>query len=355
MENSWFDKNQKKTLIILAFIIITLIISGVELFLRLKGEKPYSNVKVVNELIVDDSYVTDDEGVFKANNRSKKWPENLINADGFRSIEFGKNKTDQKKILFLGDSFTWGINAKPIHNCFVDLVANHGYTAYNTGMPAVGPKQYAYLAQKYIPLLKPDIVAVMFCMENDFYDNDRLIPNKSSFYVTNAGWIIAFDRKGNFLSTPQEAYDYYIGNGTKTDKIKTDKSAIKRVLKATMIGRRVLSLMGSKKEQNELSDKQEADSDTTKLNIKDINIECLSRIKKISEKYNAVFKLFLIPAHPKKEALHNSIKKNLSCLSHLNPLVPEFITINDYHKLPGGHFNNSGHLKYANFIISKIE
>lgn len=355
MKNSWFVNNQKKTLIILVFIISTLIVSGVELFLRLRGEKPYSNVEFVKNLIVSDTFITDNEGVFKANHRSKNWPEGLINSDGFRGIEFKEHKRAQKKILFLGDSFTWGNNAKPIHNCFVDLVAKNGYIAYNTGIPAVGPKQYSYLAKKYVPLLKPDIIAVMFCMENDFYDNVHMLPNKSPVYVTNAGWIRGFDRKGNFFPSAQEAYDYYIGNGTKTDKIRTEGSVIKSVLKKTMIGRKVLSLLGPKNEQSELSDNQEVTDPTTVINTKDINIECLNRIKKISEKYNAEFKLFIIPVHPKLEASHNSIKENLPFLSHLNPLVPEFITINDYNKLPDGHFNNSGHLKYAKFIISKIE
>ncbi len=355
MENSWFVRNQRKTLIILFVFISTVIISGVELFLRFKGEKLYSNVKVIKELIVYDSYITDNEGVFKANYRSKFWPEGLINSDGFRSIEFKDDQTNQKKILFLGDSFAWGHNAKPVNNCFVDLVASHGYTIYNTGIPAVGPKQYDYLAQKYIPLLKPDIVAVAFCMENDFYDNVQTTPNRSHVYITNAGWIRAFDRKGDFLPSAQDAYDYYIGNGTKIEIIKTEESVIKSVFKKTMIGRRVLSLLGSKKEQTKISEKQESAGSTPVINTKDINTEHLNTIKKTAEKYNTEFKLFIIPVHPKLEGSHNSIKENLPYLSHLNPLVPEILTINDYNKLPDGHFNNSGHLKFAKFIISNIE
>jgi len=54
------------------------------------------------------------------------------------------------KILFLGDSFTWGASAKPITNCFVDIVTRRGYLTFNTGIPGTGLNQYVYIAEKYI-------------------------------------------------------------------------------------------------------------------------------------------------------------------------------------------------------------
>jgi hypothetical protein len=64
----------------------------------------------------------------------------------------------EMKNFFLGDSFTWGASAEPISKCFVDLVGNAGYLIFNTGIPGTKPNQYTYIAEKYIPILKPDFV-----------------------------------------------------------------------------------------------------------------------------------------------------------------------------------------------------
>ena len=49
----------------------------------------------------------------------------------------------------------------------MDIVSRQGYLTFNTGIPGTAPNQYAYLAEKYIPLLDPDIVAVMFFWGNE--------------------------------------------------------------------------------------------------------------------------------------------------------------------------------------------
>jgi len=358
-----------------------------ELGLRLIGKIPgyvprYSNraFKFVNQLEVRQSFLTDEEGVFKANPNYEWSTEYQINSDGFRSIEFEEYESTQTKILFLGDSFTWGGTAKPITNCFVDLVARHGYLAFNTGIPGTSPNQYAYLAEKYVPLLKPDIVITMFYMGNDFTLPLPMLPHRNLFHITNAGWLYAFDENGNYM-TPQNAYDHLFVKFNAAyravyarDTNKTLKSIIRRILTKSVIGTyfwvwlsRVKwqlmdfidhSLEDSSSSNNESDDFWDRDNDHLGKDLIEV-MNCTRRslqiIKTISEKNGARFILFLIPSHPGLRNKNNSIEDNLHMFEEFNPLVPDFLTSRDYAKLPNDHFNNSGHQKYAEFILRVLE
>ena len=81
----------------------------------------------------------------------------------------------------------------------------------------------------------------------------------------------------------------------------------------------------------------------------------LARIKTISKKHGARFMLFLIPAHPELRSENNSIEHNLQVFEGFNPFIPSFLTGHDYMDLPNDHLNNSGHQKYAEFILRALE
>jgi len=355
-----------------------------ELGLRLIGKIPgyvprYSNraFRCVNQLEVHQSFFTDGEGVFKANPNYEWSSEYQINSDGFRSAEFKQYETTHTKILFLGDSFTWGGTAKPISNCFVDIVTRHGYVTFNTGIPGTGPSQYAYLAEKYVPFLKPDIVAVMFYMGNDLIFPLPMLPHKNLFHVTTAGWLYAFDENGNYMS-PEDAYDYCFAKYNAAyraayvkDTHKTFKTTIRGMLTKSVIGTyfwvwlsrvkwKLISFINqglttSAFPNNDSSEQDNNSRGKDRSEMESCTKRSLERIKTISEKNGARFMLFLIPAHPEIRNKNNSIEDNLHIFEGFDPFISNFLTRHDYMDLPNDHLNNSGHQKYAEFILRSIE
>lgn len=137
-----------------------------------------------------------------------EYTQHPYNQAGFRSIAFAPCQTKRKKVLLIGDSFTYGMAARPFYNCFADILLARGYLLYNTGIPGTDPAQYAAIAQKYIPLLKPDLVILCFYEGNDYMRYPRIpAANQPHEHITNAGFFSCIPY-GIYLN-PQQAYTYY--------------------------------------------------------------------------------------------------------------------------------------------------
>ena len=131
-----------------------------------------------------------------------------INQEGFRSISFKAGDTTRKKILLLGDSFTWGHYSENKLSSFADLLLQKGYWVYNTGISGADVPQYVAIAQKYVPVLKPDVVVVNFFMGNDIsYYPRKVEPYRPYHYMTNASNLISCPN-GIYFNSPQEAYKF---------------------------------------------------------------------------------------------------------------------------------------------------
>lgn len=353
-EGRWFKRNPIKTIFFTLLILMTIVLILAEIILRLNGEKPgldrlgpaEQQIQTVGELKLIDSFYTDDEGVFKAN-KNYDWSNGIygdgvyINSDGFRSIDFKKDNPGRNKILFLGDSFTWGASAKPISNCFVDLVAREGYTVYNTGIGGTGPSQYAFLARKYIPLLKPDYVIVMFYLGNDLYSPlDPLIPNQNLYYITDKLWLYAFDENGQQLTLEESFQKYFIQYYSP----QTLKNKIKLFFTNSIVAKKFWLLIKSIKDG--YKNKHEMENRVLKL---------LNQIKRTSEDNYAKFFLFLIPADPDMSDTKTNISAMQRLFKEFNPKTQKSISRLDYTNLPDGHLNNNGHYKMAKFILENLK
>jgi hypothetical protein len=62
------------------------------------------------------------------------YSKNSINKEGFHSLEFIQYKSSKKKVLLLGDSFTWGHSTSNKTNSFANELLAKGYIVYNTGI-----------------------------------------------------------------------------------------------------------------------------------------------------------------------------------------------------------------------------
>ena len=339
---SCFERNPKKSLFFLFIVFMAIIFSISEVYLRITKTKDYDNpyefIEVAKEILEQglpitkiNTWYTDSEGVYKAN-RDFDWTDGeQINQDGFRSIEFKHYETDRKKILFLGDSFTWGGNAKPIQNCFVDQVGRAGYLVFNTGIPGTAPNQYAFLAEKYVPLLKPDIVMTMICMSNDInFSPQPMVPNQDLFHTVKfkntTTMFYAFDEKGNYI-TPEDCLRQAIRIHEKRGS--AVQRAFRWVFTRSMVGTRIwLSVANLKNTKLSF-----VTSRASELNLRQKNqyvIDNLTRISNICRLYHAEHMVFLIPVKPSTDSLRTDMVKNISIFEGFKPLFPRNLTDADY-------------------------
>jgi len=295
------------------------------------------------ELSNDQIFRADQEGVFKA---SPEYCEPRRCPDGFRSIPLRFRESAAPKVLFLGDSFTWGHSAEPLENCFVDRVRARGYLCYNTGIPGADPDQYAFLAEKYVPTLKPDFVAVMIFMGNDLDSHLRnpLRPYQNVLQITDRGWYYAFDREGRYMSPAAAymfahnlAYQYYKNSGP----------AVTALVSGTVTG--AYFGVGLALLRERLPGRVDARAPRTV--DPDYVRGALQRIRKVCDEQRARMLVFLIPDHPDKVNRDTDIAANLQLFSGFEPLFLDSLTREDYCVLPNDHLNNSGHGKYAAFIL----
>lgn len=102
---------------------------------------------------------------------------------GFRGPPLTLDPFDQKfQIITLGDSFTygWGANEEEVWSTVLSNSLNEKgmpVEIANLGWGGVGPTEYANLAEKAIPLLKPNLVIVAILQGDDL---QQLDPTKGS-------------------------------------------------------------------------------------------------------------------------------------------------------------------------------
>ncbi|MEZ4931464.1 MAG: SGNH/GDSL hydrolase family protein [Saprospiraceae bacterium] len=273
-----------------------------------------------------------------------------INKDGFKSIPFTDYPSDRKKILLLGDSFTWGHNTPNITNGFADVLLSNGYVVYNTGISGTDPSQYLAIAKKYIPLLKPDYVIVNFFLGNDVFYFDRpVLPQTPIFIATNAGNLLTCPI-GNYILSADSLYHFnMLQNHIPTNGNKFYEMCAKSVI--TTLGWYLLNRLNITFYYNHdrLKIWEEGES-----NVSDIPV-ANSQIKEIADlasKNNVSFYLSIIPEVKKWRLTRPNEYKNLFIEQEY--FMPTELSIWDYN-FEDAHFNKSGHEKYAEHILSIIK
>lgn len=341
------DKN-KRILFQVSFVLISLLV--IEITLRAIGYKPgdikpnWYNFHPEDSLILDPHFRTTTDGLLIADSICNAKDKVHINEGGFRSPDFSKLDTARKKILLIGDSFTWGMSAEPVQgNCYADLLRNETqYEIINLGIPAADPVQYEQLAGKYIPAIKPSYVLVMFFMGNDLMKYDRpVVPGEPYCYFTNAGALLA-DIDGRHFKNVNAIYQYvmnekyYIGKPQNLPELIISKSALLS---------RLYSIRFRIEEKIEYERMVKNTSITKKY---------LLKIKQTCAKYNVPVKLVLIPEI--KEA-NWPLKKYVAKYADIlldNILKNDWLMFenkkSNFNNYPDAHLNNAGHRFYADSI-----
>jgi hypothetical protein len=118
------------------------------------------------------AYQFDSElGWFPTANTVRQWGggEYRHNSIGLRDIELSDK---QPTILFLGDSFVYGIGTK-VEDRFTELLRQKwpGTRIVNAGVAGYGTDQEFLLLKRMWPQIEPNIVVLIVCVENDHSDN----------------------------------------------------------------------------------------------------------------------------------------------------------------------------------------
>ncbi len=341
---------EKRKRIAFQIFFVTVSFIAIEVALRSMGYQPgdikpnWLNFHPVDSLYVINDYYTNSEGILVTD--SNYWAkENVhVNEAGFRSPDFAGLDSTKKKILFIGDSFTWGMSASPVTgHCFTDLVRNETpYEIINTGIPAADPVQYEALAQKYIPELKPDYVLVMFFTGNDLMKEDRKInPDEPFYYYTNAGAILA-DMDGIHFKTAQAAYNYFVNEKY---YLHQPKNIFEKVVAQSAVLSRLYSVRFRIKEKL-----------AYERLIKDTGItkKYLRQIKEVAAQHNVPLKFVVIPEIKEAEISVEKYRQKYIDLLGDSILKDDWLipqnnksNFNDY---PDAHLNNNGHRFYADYL-----
>jgi hypothetical protein len=92
------------------------------------------------------------------------------NSLGLRDIEFSLDA--RPTIMFLGDSFVWGLDAEADER-FTELLRTRvsGYKIMAAGVSGYGTDQEYLLLQRLWAKVRPAVVVLIFCTQNDRLDN----------------------------------------------------------------------------------------------------------------------------------------------------------------------------------------
>jgi lysophospholipase L1-like esterase len=325
-----------------------------EIFVRHQGYAPgdlrpnWSNFHPVDSLIVYNDFIVDSTGILIANKDFFKTSNISINSNGFRAPEFADMNTVKHKILLIGDSFTWGLTAKPLDSCFADLLKTKVEgIVINTGIPSADPAQYEAIAHRYIPMLRPEKVIVMFYLGNDIMPRPRpAIPYKPFYYYTNAGAMMADDGPVH-LNSAHEAYDYYTHQ--KFFLIHPVGFLHKVIEKSALLSR-----MYSLKYRWE--EKKEADHAISDMSVTQ---KYLYSIVEICRRNHCALQVILIPEIKEADKPISFFEKRYmgffadSILSKYT-YIPEGNSPINYTPYPDGHLNNEGHRFYAQKIAERL-
>ena len=108
------------------------------------------------------------------------------NSDGFRAPEFLVN--EKPGIVFLGDSFVWGYRVEASERFTEKIQGRHPeWNVFNFGVSGYGTDQEFLLLQRQFDRVRPRLVFLVFCCENDEQDNSTNLQDiyYKPYYVVN--------------------------------------------------------------------------------------------------------------------------------------------------------------------------
>jgi len=350
------ERNSALILILVNIVLISLLLLSAEIYLayteKTDNDQNWYEARFCKKAEDNNFQVTDRtgyrngwDGIYKLDFQSPNIGNNIkqnYNRSGFTGNDLVPVKTEKPKILFIGDSHVFGVAANPIlQNRFTSLVEEQGFYTYNAGIGGLDVVQYGLIAKRFIPELKPEHVALMLFLGNDI---DRapspVAPRKHLYFQTNFDWVQGYDKYGHSFNSAQEAVDYWL-------KVRCGSSldpATRFLMKSRLF---------RKGYQFYLDKIRYLWKEKLTNNGNAWIADTIKGIESLAEQNNASFELFVIP--DKNSLTKEEIDDQVLFLRQrgLNPVYPEELEVSDYEK-SGNHMLNSGHKKYADFIVRAL-
>jgi hypothetical protein len=274
-----------------------------------------------------------------------------FNEEGFRSISFKAKCGNKKRILLIGDSFVYGMCARPFYNSFYDILLSEGYCVFNAGIPGTDPAQYAAIAEKYVPLLKPDLVIVCFYPGNDYMQYERKV--SSGFpheHIINAGFLSS-NVGGNYYSA-EEVYHIYLKHLSIPETTMFNRLCCKSVISTLLWS--ILAQVGLVEQPCNLAiNSMLLGTDKTIITTK----KYVDRWNEICTNNGARHINIIIPEYFGKKT-GDWLQPNIDIIDSIfeaSCIYPDSFSFkNDF---PKGdyHFNNTGHKKFAKSLANAID
>lgn len=338
------------------FTVLVMILFFVFIFFEIRYRNDaYMPSRQILQLKLLNDFYGDEDGIYVAD------PDDYdgVNDDGFPSRDFQNPRCPDSmpKVLFLGDSYTWGANAD-WGKSFASLTDSAGYCTFNTGMPSTDPAQYAGVAKKYVPILQPDIVLLMFCMDNDVMDCERpLVPNHPVFYATD-GVINGLLLDGYRPNTcPREPFSSY-------EEARDYLAAHYNLKEESILGWTAIGTMFSKslKESDFFGrwfNKQPYEKIVPfpEYSVTDIYLQ---EVQEVCDSNNIPLWIFIIPSKAQHVIMDvdyylNQVPRLFEDYRPEHIFCPTGLTLADYEPDPNAHLNNKGHKKVSEDIVRELD
>ena len=195
--------------ILLFFVSLSAIILLWEIELRILSPPSVSDAGIISAPM----YMNDEQLGWKLKPHFKGVQENpaykidiLLNGDGYRSewmLDDIVKKSDAKKILGIGGSFTFGFGVQE-NETYLRLLEkglnekrDEKYLVYNTGVPGYSFKEYCKLLEKFREYLKYFDIIIIGVSINDH--TDAALPHPK--YKSYNGYLISYKNKSRDQDT----------------------------------------------------------------------------------------------------------------------------------------------------------
>ncbi|MBL1280254.1 MAG: glycosyltransferase [Fluviicola sp.] len=286
-----------------------------------------------------------------------------VNKQGFfSSIEYTSESIDlvrksgKKVIMLIGDSYTQGCCADEYSGTFAYLLNQpEEYEVLNFGIPGADPVQYRLIVEKYVPLLKPDLIVVAVYGGNDILEYDRsakpFVP--LAYPIENGPWLnsegpIYLTEQGTFFSTFDEAKGHYF----QFFSLWGDESSFfEKTIRYSVILSRPYLKLKTKLRYEEVKNQMPEKFDNPVFSM-----ENLVSLNNFATSYKVPVLFTLIPPPSDVIANIDLHRKYDFVFGQLKYIIPSNLEIENYDGVEdANHFNNQGHQKYASFLKTLIE
>jgi hypothetical protein len=326
--------------ILLTFVSLTVSLAVVEFALRILGTEPlapftWSVPDVAPSWRVSETGGGRYEGV----GYDKNW---RVNTQGFGDTdEFDADSIEgtTKRVLLLGDSFSFGVQASGDTKSFAALLENalgDEGVVWNTGIPGSGQKRALMSLREFGPVMKPQVVVLQF-YENDF--NDNLYPPGMFYLFENGKWVNRYSLQADgtvSVLEPDEAYLRAFGS-----------VGLVSLLKSTSIVSSVLRVVVRRGQKAKAP--MEMNLEPTRTALSGIRAECGA--------LGASLIVLLVPDLADLEAPTKNYTAAVDLFEELQIEVVEVredLTKSDYERPPKNHWIDSGHAIAGRAIAERV-